>query len=205
MKSRYFTLINLIFVTTLLSVIANAKKSIEPTMYCSNMALIDQAKPWGENETPKSFRADRIVVSKSRKKLYLLNDGRIISDYNVSFGFGFDGGAKERQGDGRTPEGLYKIALKKTQTSYHRALQVSYPNKNDVAFAAKGGFKPGGDILIHGFPSRPIDGLVPENVRSIHGVQNWTQGCMGVTNEEIEEIFKRVDAEVPLEICPIDT
>ncbi len=204
MKSRLLTTLAIVLGLTIHSVADAAKKVNQPTMYCSNMKLIDDAKSWDDGTNPLSYKADRIVVSKSRKMLYLLNEGRIIRQYKVSFGFGYEKGAKERRGDGRTPEGLYKIDFKKTHTSYHMALQVSYPNKADIAFAEKGGFNPGSDILIHGFPSRPIDGLIPDVIRQMHAYRNWTQGCIAVTNDEIEEIYELVDAQVPLEICSLE-
>ncbi len=182
---------------------AYASKQIPETPYCSRMELIDSAQLWTEDSSGKQVKADRIVVSKSRKKLYLLSEGRLLKEYSVSFGFGYKDGAKERRGDGRTPEGLYEINLKKTQTSYYLALQVSYPNKLDLQYAAGKGLDPGSDILIHGFPSRPVDGLVPELVKNLHGYRDWTQGCIAVTNQEMSEIFDLVETKIPLEICSL--
>lgn len=183
---------------------ASAYKQIEPGPYCRNMQLIDHSTLSAVNSSTAPMKADRIVVSKAHKKLYLLSQGRLMKEYSVAFGFGFKDGAKERSGDGRTPEGVYRINLKKKVTAYYLALQISYPNEFDRQYAAQHGFNPGGDILIHGFPTRPVDGLTPKLVESIHTERDWTQGCMGLTNAEITELFNLVDAQIPIEICSLN-
>ncbi|MBC7741489.1 MAG: L,D-transpeptidase family protein [Bdellovibrionaceae bacterium] len=181
------------------------QKMILPTYYCSEMNRIDEAKHLSPAElSEKPLKADRIVVSKTRKKIYLLHAGDIMAEYPVSFGFGFKGGAKFRVGDGRTPEGLYEINFKKPRSSYHMALQISYPNRADTLFARKLGLEPGGNILIHGFPNRAVDGLDPKAIPFVHGHKDWTQGCMAVTNKEVEEIFTRTQTHTPIEICPLE-
>ncbi|MBC7420724.1 MAG: L,D-transpeptidase [Bdellovibrio sp.] len=205
MKRGIFNFILILSAFSFLTRAAHAAKLIPGTQFCSNMQLIDTPKEWQDGQVPTSFKADHLVVSKERKKLYLLSEGRLIKEYKVSFGFNYKDGAKDRSGDGRTPEGLYEINLKKAknQTAYHMALQVSYPNKLDLDYAAMKGWDAGSDILIHGLPSRPVDHLIPDVIKNVHAYRDWTQGCMAVTNQEIEEIFELVETSVPLEICPL--
>lgn len=144
---------------------------------------------------------DRIVIQKSTKQLHLLSQGRIYKTYNVAFGFGFLEGNKVKMKDGRTPEGLYHVELKNAQSAYHRALRVSYPNANDVAFAKANGVNPGSDIMIHGFPSGKDKGYARWTLSETHPKFDWTQGCIAVTDKEIEEIFSLVQVNTAIEIC----
>lgn len=176
-------------------------KPFEPTLFCSHMkAMIDLAP--GADRQDLNLKPDRIVVSKSRKKLYLMSNRQLISTYDVAFGFGFLEGAKAQQADGRTPEGIYQIDFKNSKSNYTKALHVSYPEERDEKFAAANGVEPGGSIMIHGFPRKEIDGLDPVYIPQIHPNVNWTQGCMAVTNTEISEIFEMVDEGITVEICP---
>ncbi len=179
------------------------EKKIQPSLYCSNMRrYVDEARV--VPKTRLGLKADRIVVSKTRRKLYLFSQKEILAEYNVAFGFAALEGPKSQMSDGRTPEGLYMIQGKNPGSNYHMALQVSYPNKADEEFAKKNKVKPGGLIMIHGFPQKEIDGLDPILIPQIHPRVDWTQGCIAVTSQEIEEIYKAVDKSVPIEICPLE-
>lgn len=145
---------------------------------------------------------DRIVIQKKTKQLHLLSQGRIYKTYNVAFGFGFLQGNKIKVKDGRTPEGLYHVELKNPQSSYHKALRVSYPNAADAAFAKAHGLNPGSDIMIHGFPSTKDKELARYALSETHPKLDWTQGCIAVTDQEIEEIFSLVAVRTAIEICP---
>ena len=94
-------------------------------------------------------RADRVLVEKSARRLTLLREGRVLATYPVSLGFS-PIGHKQREGDGRTPEGLYSIAYRNPLSVAHLSLKVSYPNEADTLAAHDGGYEPGGDIMIHG-------------------------------------------------------
>lgn len=145
---------------------------------------------------------DRIVVSKKSRELYLISQGRLFKTYKVTFGFGFYQGNKVKMGDGRTPEGIYRVELKNAQSAYHKALRVSYPNERDKAFAKASGAAPGGDIMIHGFPSADTKELQRYALSQTHPQLNWTQGCVAVTDKEIDEIFSLVAVNTTIEICP---
>lgn len=139
--------------------------------------------------------ADRIVVRKSDRRMTLLADGQPIRTYEIALGFGGTN-AKTREGDGRTPEGLYTISGRNPQSAYHLSLRISYPEPRDIAAATALGVEPGGDIMIHG--TRNGLGWFGAMARSI----DWTAGCIAVTNDEIEEIWRAVPDGTSIEILP---
>jgi murein L,D-transpeptidase YafK len=140
-------------------------------------------------------KAERIIVIKSERRLFLVRDGDVLRSYRVALGRR-PRGTKIYQGDGRTPEGTYRIAAFNPQSRFHRSLRVSYPNDHDRTLARALGHTAGGDIMVHG--------LAPE--RRAYGAEhwrfNWTNGCIAVTDEEIEEIWQRVEVGTPIEIRP---
>jgi murein L,D-transpeptidase YafK len=143
----------------------------------------------------KESRADQIVVVKSRHTMTLLSHGQPIKTYRVALGKG-SGGPKRRQGDHETPEGKYVIDSKNLQSRFHLALHISYPNASDRIKAQAEGVPTGGDIMIHG---------VEKQFAWIGHLQrevDWTDGCIAVTNSEIEEISHLVPIGTPIEIKP---
>ena len=140
-------------------------------------------------------QADKILVEKGARRLTLLSRGRKLKEYHITLGFS-PIGPKEREGDGRTPEGIYIIDFHKPDSAFHRALHVSYPSAQDNARAAEAGLSPGGDILIHGLPN----GLGA--LGSAYRLRDWTAGCIAVTDPEIDEIYSSVDDGTPVEIVP---
>jgi murein L,D-transpeptidase YafK len=140
-------------------------------------------------------KADRILVVKSERKLTLLRGGKPLKTYLVALG-GEPAGDKHCQGDNRTPEGIYRIDFKKWNSQFHHALHVSYPDGADMAEAKRRGCAPGGDVMIHG--------LAPSFAKlgALHRLSDWTQGCIAVTNGEIDEIWAAVDAGTVVEIRP---
>jgi murein L,D-transpeptidase YafK len=140
-------------------------------------------------------RADRVLVEKSARRLTLFRDGRVLATYPVSLGFS-PIGHKQREGDGRTPEGLYSIAYRNPLSVAHLSLKVSYPNEADTAAAHDGGYEPGGDIMIHGI----MNGF--SWLGRLHRLRDWTSGCVGVANDEMAAIYARVDVGTPVELRP---
>jgi len=137
-------------------------------------------------------KADRILVEKGLGRLTLFSAGRKLKEYHVALGFS-PVGPKEREGDGRTPEGIYIIDFHKPDSAFHRALHISYPSAEDNARAAEAGVSPGGDIMIHGLPN---------GLGATHRVPDWTAGCIAVTDAEIDEIYDFVSDGTPIEIRP---
>jgi murein L,D-transpeptidase YafK len=134
---------------------------------------------------PRTFTADSMVLDKSDRRLTLFYHGRRVRAYDVALGPN-PVGDKIRRGDGRTPEGLYYIETRNPESRYHLSLRISYPNDADRARAAKRGVPTGGDIMIHGLPRAFA------TVGALHRQQDWTEGCVAVTNDEIEEIWRSV-------------
>jgi murein L,D-transpeptidase YafK len=140
-------------------------------------------------------RADLIVIHKSARTMELIHAGHVIKTYRIALG-GDPIGPKTRQGDHKTAEGIYVIDRRNAHSQFHRSLHISYPNAADKARARKLGVSPGGDIFIHGLPNGY--GLVG----AAHRVRDWTDGCIAVTDQEIEVIWKLVDNATPVEIKP---
>ncbi len=139
--------------------------------------------------------ADRIVVHKKQRTMCLMNKGQILKTYKFALG-GSPEGPKQRQDDHKTPEGLYFIDSRNAKSQFHLALHISYPSAADRARARKLGANPGGGIMIHGLPKRFAW------LGSLHRQTDWTDGCIAVTNEEIEEIWRLVPLNTPIEIMP---
>jgi murein L,D-transpeptidase YafK len=134
------------------------------------------------------YRVDRVVVHKSRRELLLLSGESVVRSYRIALGRD-PIGHKQQEGDGRTPEGRYTIDRRNPNSKYHLALHISYPSPTDVARA--GSIDPGGDIMIHG--------LKPGVV---HPQNDWTQGCIAVTDSEMEEIWSLVADGTPIDLLP---
>jgi murein L,D-transpeptidase YafK len=139
-------------------------------------------------------QADRIVVVKSTHTMTLYAEGKVLKVYHVSLGSGASGNAKQMQGDHETPEGAYTINGRNAHSSCHLALHISYPNAADRERARKLGVDPGGDVMIHGLPPG-YDGIKPGQE-----LADWTWGCIGLTNAEMDEVWKLVPNGTPIEI-----
>lgn len=149
----------------------------------------------GQTKPAPQAKADRIVIVKSTRTMTLLSNGRVLKIYKVALSARSIGG-KERVGDDKTPEGLYTVDWKNAQSKFHLALHVSYPNAADRERAKKLGVNPGGEIEIHGL------GTGFGWLGTLHRQTDWTAGCIAVTNEEIDEIWKLVAVGIPIEIKP---
>lgn len=137
--------------------------------------------------------ADRIYISKSDHWLAVYRQGHIIREFRVALG---RGGLKpkERAGDGRVPEGLYVISAHNPDSAYHRSLRINYPTAQQSADASSRGVKPGGDIMIHGLPNGR------GWVGSRHLMADWTDGCIAITNPEMDWLYQAVPDGTPVEI-----
>ncbi len=140
-------------------------------------------------------QVELIVVHKSRRELVVIRGGQVFKSYRVALGRN-PVGAKRQQGDRKTPEGDYKIIGRNARSAFHRSLRVSYPNAADIVRARKAGVHPGGDIMIHGLPNGQ------GYTGAAHRQTDWTDGCIAVTNEEIEEIWRLVPDGTPIRIEP---
>jgi murein L,D-transpeptidase YafK len=150
---------------------------------------------WPRKALDPSARADRVVVYKSERRLDLLFQGSVLKSYRVSLG-GEPKGPKQGEGDHRTPEGLYTLDYRKPDSSFHKALHISYPSPANSAAASVAGWAPGGQVMVHGLPNG--HGWLGR----LHLAYDWTDGCVAVTNREIEEIWRAVPDGTPIELRP---
>jgi murein L,D-transpeptidase YafK len=141
------------------------------------------------------FAVDKIVVRKGERYMLLLHRGEILRSDRVALG-GDPLGHKRQRGDRRTPEGAYVIEGRNPQSRFHLSLRVSYPAPRDRRSAAARGVDPGGDIYIHGLPN----GLGDASTALL--TQDWTDGCIAVSNPEIREIYGAVRDGTPILILP---
>ena len=139
--------------------------------------------------------ADRIIIIKHARTMMLMHGGKVLKTYRISLG-GEPVGPKRRAGDHKTPEGDYIVDSKKPHSQFYRALHLSYPNAADRARARKLGVNPGGDVEIHGL------GEKYGWVGSAQRLYDWTDGCIAVTNQQIDQIYEMVPVGTPLEIKP---
>lgn len=140
---------------------------------------------------PPGSVCDSVVVFKSERKLLLYYMSKPLKTYSISLGDS-PVGHKEKEGDEKTPEGLYSISGRNPNSKYHLSLRISYPNEQDKLNAEKNSYSPGGDIMIHGLPN--TTGFLEDYYIN----NDWTDGCIAVTNEEIEEIWGAVNDGTPI-------
>jgi len=126
-----------------------------------------------------------IVVQKARRQMAVLHDNDVLAGFQIDLGFA-PVGPKQVQGDGRTPEGVYRINRRNPNSEYHLSLGISYPDVNDVVRAQAMGQPVGGDIFIHGTPRR------------FRNRVDWTMGCIAVTDPEVEQIYAMVSDGTPI-------
>lgn len=132
----------------------------------------------------------QVVVNKGDRRMYLMHYNQVLEDYKIGLGFR-PTGDKLIEGDGRTPEGDYKIDRRNPNSQFYLSIGISYPNQQDRAEARAMGQSPGGDIFIHGRPKKYRK-----------GGQDWTAGCIAVTNREMRQIYAMVKNGTPIRITP---
>ena len=140
-------------------------------------------------------QADTVEVFKAARRLELRREGRVLKSCRVALGFAPER-HKEREGDGRTPEGTYLIDARNPRSAFHHSLRVSFPDERARARAAALGVPPGGDIYIHGQPNGPRKWF------SGHPEKDWTTGCIAVTDAQMREIWSRVPTGARVVIHP---
>jgi murein L,D-transpeptidase YafK len=169
------------------------KWTLRTLLLLISVALIYYFYP--ETELSTDTKIDKLIVIKSERIMEAYASGQLIKTYNISLGQN-PFGDKKAQGDKRTPEGEYNINDKNPNSGFHKNLGVSYPNQTDISEARITGQDPGGEIKIHGL--RNGVGFIGK----FHRLFNWTAGCIAVTNEEIDELYKTVDIGTPIIIRP---
>lgn len=131
----------------------------------------------------------RVVVMKSQRRMYLMHGDQVLSAHRTALGFAPEG-TKRVEGDGRTPEGRFRVDRRNPESRYHLSLGLNYPRPEDVERARAEGVEPGGNIFIHGTP------------RQFRATEDWTAGCVAVPNREMERIYAMVTEGTPVDIFP---
>ena len=138
---------------------------------------------------------DMVVVIKHERALQLLSHGQAVKTYKVALG-GEPVGPKQKQGDHRTPEGIYELDSRNAHSQFYKSIHISYPNQQDKTRAAAAHVSAGGDVFIHGLPNGY------GAIGSAHRLRDWTDGCIAVTDSEMDEIWSLVKNGTPIEIKP---
>ena len=146
-------------------------------------------------QAAKFDMADRVLIKKSERKLYLLQGERVLRTMDIALGF-VPLGDKEEEGDFRTPEGVYQLTKRNAGSDYFLSIQVSYPNDEDVRVANTRGVSPGGQIMIHGQP------YVPKYSEYEYQGKNWTEGCIALSNSDMVDIWLMTHAKTTIDIRP---
>jgi len=139
--------------------------------------------------------ADRAVVRKAERRLYLMNGERVVRSYRIALGL-VPEGSKERAGDFRTPEGVYQLTRRNAHSDYFLSIQVSYPNAADLQRARRNRWQAGGSIMVHGWPNslrHPPD---------YYATADWTDGCIAMSNADMVEFWLLSHDNMPIEIMP---
>ncbi|MEM7041742.1 MAG: L,D-transpeptidase family protein [Pseudomonadota bacterium] len=138
---------------------------------------------------------DLVVIYKKDRLLQLKSKGDVVRSYDIALGAQPEG-HKLKEGDNRTPEGVYTLDWRNSQSQFHRSIHISYPRKDEEAAAHRRGLSPGGLIMIHGLPNgRRADDMN-------HPYSDWTNGCIAVTNDEMDEIWSLVEDGTTIIIFP---
>jgi murein L,D-transpeptidase YafK len=135
----------------------------------------------------------RVVIWKDARVMRLYHHEKVLEQYQI--GLGFEPlGHKQFEGDGKTPEGRYLIDRRNPNSDFHLSLGISYPNARDIEVARAAGRSPGGDIFIHG-TAKPFARLQRKG-------EDWTAGCISVTNRQMEDIYAMVRNGTVVDIYP---
>ena len=146
---------------------------------------------------PERLQADHVIVKKSERKMQLLHRGEVVREYSVPLG-DRPIGHKLEEGDERTPVGDYILDWRNPNSQFYKSIHVSYPNERDKLFARAMGFSAGGMIMIHGTPNY----ISSPSVLREYARRDWTDGCIAVTNDEMDEIWATVRPGTPIRILP---
>jgi murein L,D-transpeptidase YafK len=139
--------------------------------------------------------ADRAVMHKSERRLYLMKNGAVLRSYRAALGL-MPAGTKQRSGDFRTPEGIYQLTRRNAHSEYFLSIQVSYPNAEDLQRAQRNRWEVGGQIMVHGWPN---------NLRhppDYYASTDWTDGCIALSNSDMVEFWLLSPDNMTIEITP---
>lgn len=171
--------------------VKQVRRRIVPAMFVAFIALWPVA-----NALATDFPvADRVLVEKGKRKLYLLRNGEIFRTFDIALGIE-PIGHKHKEGDNRTPEGHYWLDLRNDRSDYFLSIRISYPNAEDRREAKREGVDPGGQIMIHGQPNTPTYSA------GYYRKTDWTNGCIALSNSDMIDIWLMTPKRVPIDIVP---
>ena len=139
--------------------------------------------------------ADEVIIDKSDRELHLMSDGEIFRTFKIALGIRPEGD-KKKEGDFKTPEGRYRLDIRNPNSDYFLSIHVSYPDAMDRREARQKGLDPGGSIMIHGQPN------LPSRSETYYRTQDWTNGCIAVSNSDMIDIWLMTGENTPIEIRP---
>lgn len=139
--------------------------------------------------------AEKVVVEKQKRKLHLVKGDEILRSFDIALGF-VPVGDKQAEGDNKTPEGIYSLDTRNPNSDYFLSIHISYPNPRDWREARANGVAPGGQIMIHGQPNTPTYSA------AYYKKQDWTNGCIAVSNSDMIDIWLMTPNDIPIEIRP---
>jgi len=149
----------------------------------------------GDSAAAAPLLADRVVVRKSERRMYLMHGPSVLRSYRVALGLN-PLGPKEQEGDSRTPEGHYQLTRRNPRSEYFLSIQVSYPNDRDLQRARRNRLTPGGAIMIHGLPNEL------RREPTYYEQRDWTDGCIAVSDSDMLEIWLMTPPDTPIDILP---
>lgn len=161
----------------------------QPLCLLTTLILLSAAPAFATDDV------DHVVVLKGERQLLLMQGEVVVDRFPIALG-GAPEGPKRQEGDGRTPEGHYVLDWRKPNSSYFRALHVSYPDAQDQARAAEAGVPPGGAIMVHGTPNWAF------GLGALLQYFDWTNGCIALSNGDMQVVWDRVRDGTPIEIRP---
>jgi len=139
--------------------------------------------------------ADKVLIEKAERKLHLIKDGEAFRSFDIALGIR-PVGDKQHEGDFKTPEGRYLLDLRNPNSDFFLSIHISYPNRMDAQAARSNGVAPGGAIMIHGQPNTPT------RSEAYYRTQDWTNGCIAVSNSDMIDIWLMTANNTPIEILP---
>ncbi|KPP96869.1 MAG: hypothetical protein HLUCCO03_03130 [Marinobacter sp. HL-58] len=162
--------------------------------------LVLAGNPATASELPMGAMAEapevsEVLVRKEERRLYLISGEEVVRSYRIGLGDN-PSGHKLYEGDKRTPEGEYVLDWRNPDSDFYKSIHISYPNKQDREQASAWGLDPGGSIMIHGLPNEAGD------MAFAYLGLDWTDGCIAVSNEEMDEIWQLVADGTPIRIVP---
>ena len=169
-----------------------ARKILISTVLCVAAIVATASLPVIAADFPL---ADKVLVEKGKRQLHLLKNGMPFRTFRIALGFAPEGD-KEREGDQKTPEGIYMLDARNPDSDFFLSIHISYPNERDRAEARSRGDDPGGAIMIHGQPNAPTFS------QAYYAREDWTNGCIAVSNSDMIDIWLMTPDRVPIEIVP---